>query len=318
MSKEVDKDGFEEKELDIQIKKEEEVEENKADSPKARAKWIPIDTIDFDDRTYQVREKEDPDTLERYEGMWRECLEIRDKKNKYPFDGPIILELSEDGKYRIVSGWHRAISAKNVGVPAIFGRVESGTMDELLQRAMQENDKNGLSTSRGDIKYSIRKIQELHPDWAPPIVIAFLGKGSPSYAAQIEREAREAGTSNVPAKRLGKDGKHYSVTKKKGRKNKPNLKKKVSKAKVAKKTVSRAKNDRVDEKGQGTEDSMSMIFDSWQSNPFMLGDTLDSFEQCLVSDSEKSNMYVIIKHWLERRISLYSNQDVIQSGTEEQ
>lgn len=322
MSKKTDKSGFEEKEKDIPVKKEKKTEENNVDSKTTRAKWIPMRMIDPNDHTYHVRKENDQETIERYTAVWKDAIGDRPigRGTKSPFPEILVTE-RDDGIFIPVAGWHRLLAAIFALLGMIYAKVISGTHDELLKLAMQSNGNNGLPMGEGDLRHCIEKVQRSHPEWNSLKVAEFIKICSPSYVAQIEREQRESGAIKVPERRLGKDGKMYSTAKKtnKGQGRKSKSAKKVSKTKkAAKKTIPPSQGDRPEAKEQNAGCNMSMLFDGWKNDPSTLSDTLDSFEQHLVSNDEKSNLYKIIKKWLGRRKTAPSNRSIAQNKTEGQ
>ena len=327
MTEELDKKEIVEKDLNEQCEAD-EIQENSANSPRTCAKWIPIDSIDHTDLTYHSREADDPDTIERYKAVWENTIgnRIIEKGTKSPFPEILVTETG-DGRLIPADGWHRLLGGRAARISKIYGKVISGSPDELLKIAIQANSANGLPMSGGDLRHCIQKVQQLHPEWNPLIVVEFVGRGSPSYAAQIEKEKRESlqGSSSdkMPEKRQGKDGRWYPVQKKAKTKQASDSKSK-KKAPETKPTKTKEKDLRksynpLNDPTATTPNSedLAALFSGWNDGIARIAHVLDVYEKCLPSKDEKIRMHNRIKRWVGQRIDLCDKQNHNQDKTEE-
>ena len=170
--------------------------------------FIDVSKIVQDD-AFRCRVQDDKDTIEDYTTIFREYKEAKEPGESpvYPF--PEIWVWKEDDKYVLITGYHRLAAARQAGLDKIHVKIFTGTKEEAVLLAMRDNQKHGLRLSRGDLKYCIEKVLELFPDKSHAVIAEMLGC-SRQYVSKV------ATSCHLPEveKRVGRDNKEYSTTRK--------------------------------------------------------------------------------------------------------
>ena len=168
------------------------------------------------DDYFRCRETDNEAKIREYAELFLENKVAMTKNEKPKHDFPLIWVWYDESRkrYVLLCGYHRLGAFTLAEYDKIQVRVFNGTKEDALLFAIRDNSTHGLSYSPGDKKFAIMKaLQNLH-DKKPLQTIADKVDCAYSYVSRIQNEMHGKGLLTKPAKRLGKDGKEYSTTRK--------------------------------------------------------------------------------------------------------
>jgi len=172
-----------------------------------------LNSIDFNDKQFQVRTALDPKTVQAYEQLIRDAglpgLEA--------FKDRPLLWGNARNRFSILDGWHRLSAARRIGRQSIEADVITGTPSEAMLAAMRANLTHGLQLTLEERKRAcLRTIEALkEADGTQPsneVVARELGMPEStlrSYRTELEAK----GLIQAPAKVKGLDGKVQAARK---------------------------------------------------------------------------------------------------------
>jgi hypothetical protein len=126
---------------------------------------------------------------------------------------PILVQ--QEG-FRIIDGLHRFEVARQREEPYVKARVVDCSDGVALVLAIRSNTMHGLPLTRADRISGAKRILAEHPDWSDRAVAEVAGLSAKSVAHL--RDYSESLESELPGKRLGRDGKLHPVNGAEGRK----------------------------------------------------------------------------------------------------
>lgn len=154
---------------------------------------LPVDEIVLDQRLI-VRDRLDPETVERYTEVWDRL--------------PPVAVFEVKKKMLLVDGFHRhaaAVQQKRSKIPAI---VTEGSFDEALDFAAGANLTHGLPLTRAERRRAIEIKLRLHPEWSDRQIAKELTVGR-ELISRVRTQLVDAGQIPAVEGRMGADGKVY-------------------------------------------------------------------------------------------------------------
>jgi len=161
-------------------------------------KHVHLSAIQFDSAT-QIR-------VEINDAAVREYAEAMNEGAKFP---PVAL-FEDDGKFFIGDGWHRLLAAQKNGDVTIPAVVFQGTLSTAVVFALGANAKHGMLRTNADkrkaVTYGLQALGNMSN-----VEIAKICAVSDEFVRKIRGETQPPTVGACPEKRLGGDGKTYSV-----------------------------------------------------------------------------------------------------------
>jgi hypothetical protein len=157
-------------------------------------KDVLLKSILFDVTDTQGREMIDRETVEAYSLLW---IDHGLEADGTPFKEHITL--FQDGKsYYIGDGWHRLISANNVGRKKVQAEVREGGKRAAILFACGANDNHGLRRKIGDKRRCVQMMLD-DPEWQmlPDNQIAKKCNVSPTFVASMRKALPTEHTAKV-------------------------------------------------------------------------------------------------------------------------
>lgn len=168
-------------------------------------KELDVESLRIDGGT-QLRAKIDEATVAEYREAWANDA-------KFP---PLIV-YHDGADHWLAGGFHRYHGAKAACVPTVPCEVRKGTLRDAILFAAGDNATNGLRRTNEDKRKAVRTLLE-DAEWGKMSdrQIAEACCVGPPLVADVRSQVKEITPgSGEPEKRTGKDGKQYSVAKKK-------------------------------------------------------------------------------------------------------
>ena len=181
--------------------------------PLGKVKQVKLSDITLD-KTFRCRTGEKHTIIEEYAEVFTEYKNAKeaDEDVECPFPAVVVWEddKKNDGVQYLIAGFHRYKAAKKAGVEEIPTRKFTGSKEDALYFAIQDNRKHGLRMSFGDMKHAIANILKLYPNKTPGTIAKATGY-SKTYVYRVHDKLTESGELEKPEKRVGGDGKEYPV-----------------------------------------------------------------------------------------------------------
>ena len=158
------------------------------------------------DRGTQFRARLNDDRVREYSEMFGASCE-------WPFDTPC--EVFFDGsEYYLVDGFHRYHAARTAGFDGIVCNVRTGTLRDAIKFALSANAKHGLHRSNEDKRKAVAFVLG-DKEWSKlsSRMIAEMCGVSDVFIGTVRKESG-ANALHLTEKRVGKDGKKQSASKK--------------------------------------------------------------------------------------------------------
>lgn len=156
-------------------------------------------------RETQIRAAVSEETVQKY---YDRMLDERCRKT-FP---PILLYQDDEGNYWLADGHHRVLAAIRRKFRSIFAVVRRGTKADAVWEAAKSNGRHGLPLCRADIRRTVEMIAELLPDRSNRMIADAIGCCEKTIRKY--RPSNPNAENSKPEKRMGKNGKFYSVKKK--------------------------------------------------------------------------------------------------------
>ena len=125
----------------------------------------------------------------------------------------------DTGEFVVLGGNHRTAGATLAGLTTIPAIVYHCSSDEAYIIGLRDNSTHGLKPNKGDLKHIIKKALERFPKQSLRWIVE-QSKCSLTRVSEVANELYDSGQLKRPEKRIGKDGKEYTVSRR-GRKKKP-------------------------------------------------------------------------------------------------
>jgi uncharacterized ParB-like nuclease family protein len=164
---------------------------------------LPIPKIDTD-QSVQVRDVIHMQTVEDYADHIT--------AGGPPLPPIVVYGPDSRGMYFLSEGWHRLAAHKKAGRTTIAATVREGGWKDALQAALGSNAAHGLPRTNKDKRRVVELALKHWPGWSDTL-IAERCAVSDRFVRDVrsELQPRNGSTPDVPQKRLGKDGKTYTV-----------------------------------------------------------------------------------------------------------
>ena len=124
---------------------------------------------------------------------------------------PAIVVFHDGNQYYLADGFHRGLAAKRIGFKDIEADVHAGTKSDALWFALGSNRTNGHQMTGADKRHAIIVALQTWPDRSINQISEQIGVNQ-RYASGIKIEV--SGTTNLPKRVTGKDGKSYPASRK--------------------------------------------------------------------------------------------------------
>jgi len=202
------------------VKKSTKITMTSTNWSKHLGKPIPVELSNIlPDDTFRCRKQEHEPTVNKYARNFKDYIDNRnDDKQKekldYPFP-PIVIwrdESMEDGKYLLVTGFHRYHAAEKEEFSPILAQEFSGTEKEALLFAL-ENNRHGREMSSSDLKYAIGKAYKEFPGISLQMVAQKLGCNR-TYVHRIKKQLLTSKQLTETETVIGVDGRERKTTRK--------------------------------------------------------------------------------------------------------
>ena len=161
-----------------------------------------MDEIDLSSGT-QIRVKLDESAVKRY----AELMKTEKGYKRFP---PVILYRDDNGKYWPADGHHRTKAAIDCKRKTIRAEIRKGNKLDALKEAARINGANAVSLNDSDFRHAIRLILAEEPQLSNRALAGLLGCSQTTVRRYRPRPTGAPG--GAPEKRVGKDGKAYSVS----------------------------------------------------------------------------------------------------------
>lgn len=154
---------------------------------------LPVDDLVLDP-TLNLRDRLDPETVERYAEAWDRL--------------PPITVFEVDGRWLLTDGVHRHAAAIQLRKKTIRAEIKHGTLEEALDYVTVANLHHGLPLTRAERRRAIEVKLRLHHDRSDRHLAEEMGVGR-ELVAKIRRQLIEGNQIPATSTRVGSDGKTY-------------------------------------------------------------------------------------------------------------
>ena len=166
------------------------------------------ESIRIDGQT-QSRERINEETVKEY----AEAMQAPPGSRPSPAWPPVTV-FFDGTEFWMADGFHRLLAVRRIGKKNIAAHVKKGTREDAAWAACGANQTHGLRRTNADKRKAVEMALKLHPEMSNGAIAEHCGV-SHTFAGDMRRQVATVATSTASQKRVGKDGKNYTVKTKK-------------------------------------------------------------------------------------------------------
>lgn len=181
----------------------------------------------------QPRERLDEETCQEYVERMRLGEDAQRRERVLDPDGqawPALTVFFDGSDYWLADGFHRANSARELGIASFQARIHQGTQRDAILHSLGVNATHGKRRTNADKRRAVERVM-VDDEWSKfsDNKIAKLCKVSQPFVSKVRKELSTTGQIEDSGERIGQDGQVYDVEDMVDSRQKPARRKRASK-----------------------------------------------------------------------------------------